>query len=94
VAGTTTADVGNTQPRSPTLHITDIVQHGRIVEIKGVTDAGTVVMINGQPVASIFPENTFRHFLGPLPRGTSIVSVTCQDEEGGVTTQQLAVTLE
>jgi hypothetical protein len=94
VARTTTADIGNTQPRSPTLHITDIVQHGRIVEIKGVTDAGTVVMINGQPAASIFPENTFRHFLGPLPRGTSIVSVTCQDEQGGVTTQQLAVTLE
>ena len=79
---------------SPTLHITDVVQHGRIVEIKGATGAGTVVMINGQPVASIFPENTFRHFLGPLPRGTSIVSITCQDEQGGVNTQQLAVTLQ
>lgn len=79
---------------SPTLRITDVVQHGRIVEIKGATDAGAVVMINGQPVASIFPENTFRHFLGPLPRGTSIVSITCQDEQGGVNTQQVAVTLQ
>ena len=79
---------------APTLRITDVVQHGRIVEIKGATDAGTVVMINGQAVASIFPENTFRHFLGPLPRGTSIVTITCQDEQGGVNTQQLAVTLE
>lgn len=79
---------------APTLRVTDVVQHGRIVEIKGATDAGTVVMINGQPVASIFPENTFRHFLGPLPRGTSIVTITCQDEQGGVNTQQLAVTLE
>jgi hypothetical protein len=64
------------------------------VEIKGATDTGTVVMINGQPVASIFPENTFRHFLGPLPKGPSIVSITCQDELGGVNTQQLAVTVE
>ena len=79
---------------SPTLRITEVVQHGRIVEIKGAADAGAVVMINGQPVASIFPGNTFRHFLGPLPRGTNIVSITCQDEQGGVNTQQLAVTLQ
>ena len=79
---------------SPTLRITDVVQHGRIVEIKGEVDAGAVVMINGQPVASIFPENRFKHFLGPLPRGTTVVSITCQDEQGGVNTQQLAVTLE
>lgn len=93
-ARTTVTGVQNMEPDSPTLHITSIVQHGRIVEIKGATDAGTIVMINGQPVASIFPENTFRHFLGPLPRGTNIVSITCQDEQGGVNTQQLAVTLE
>jgi hypothetical protein len=79
---------------TPTLRITNIVQHGRIVEIKGVTDAGTVVMINGEPVATIFPENSFRHFIGPLPKGTTIVSITCQDERGGVNTQRLAVTLE
>lgn len=78
----------------PTLHITSVVQHGHIVEIKGATDAGTTVMINGQPVANIFPENTFRYFLGPLPSGTTIVSITCQDEQGGVNTQQLALTLE
>lgn len=83
-----------TVEHSPSLRITDVVQHGRIVEIKGAADSGTVVMINGQPVASIFPENTFRHFLGPLPRGTSIVSITCQDERGGVNTQQLALTVE
>jgi hypothetical protein len=53
-----------------------------------------VVMINGQPVASIFPENTFRHFLGPLPTGTTIVTITCQNQQGGVNTQQLALTLE
>lgn len=81
-------------PPVPTLHVTSVVQHGHIVEIKGATDAGAVVMINGQPVASVFPENTFKHFLGPLPAGTTIITVTCQDEKGGVNTQQLALTLE
>lgn len=81
------------EPHAPILHITSVVQHGRIVEIKGATEAGTVVMINGQPVATIFAGNTFRHFLGPLPTGTAIVSITCQDEQGGVNTQQLALTL-
>lgn len=88
------SNINDQVPPVPTLHITSVVQHGRIVEIKGATDAGAVVMINGQPVASIFPENTFRHFLGPLPAGTTIVTVTCQDQQGGVNTQQLALTLE
>jgi hypothetical protein len=65
------------EPHAPTLHITSVVQHGRIIEIKGATGAGAVVMINGQPVASIFPENAFRHILGPLPAGTTIITVTC-----------------
>jgi hypothetical protein len=51
-------------------------------------------MINGQQAATIFNENGFRHFLGPLPTGTTIVSITCQDDEGGVNTQQVVVTLE
>jgi len=92
--GMTITDADNIQPRSPALRITNVVQHGRIVEIEGTSDAGTVVMINGQRVASIFPDNSFRHFVGPLPRGRSILSVTCQDENGGVKTQQLAITLE
>jgi hypothetical protein len=89
----TTATLGS-EPAAPTLHVTSIVQHGRIVEIQGTTDPGAVVMINGQPAATIFPGNEFRHFVGPLPAGTSIVSVTSQNDQGGVNTQQLAVTVE
>jgi hypothetical protein len=82
------------QPPSPVLNVTSLVQHGRILEITGNTEFGTVVMINGQSAATIFSGNTFKHFLGPLPPGTTVVSITCQNERGGVNTQQVAVTLK
>jgi hypothetical protein len=78
----------------PSLHVTSLVQHGRIVEISGTTEPGNVVMINGEPAATIFNGNEFRHFVGPLPAGASIISITCQNNQGGVNTQQLAVTVE
>ena len=80
-------------PATPTLHVTSIVQQGRIVEIHGTTDPGAIVMINGQPAATIFAGNEFRHFIGPLEAGTSIVTVTSQNTQGGVNTQQMAVTV-
>jgi hypothetical protein len=82
------------EPAEPTLHVTSIAQHGRIVEIHGTTDPGAIVMINGQPAATIFAGSEFRHFVGPLPAGTSIVTVTSQNYQGGVNTQQMAVTVE
>jgi hypothetical protein len=88
------ATAQTSEPPAPTLHVTSIVQHGRIVEIQGNTDPGAIVMINGQPAATIFDGNQFRHFVGPLPGGTSIVSITSQNDHGGVNTQQMAVTVE
>jgi uncharacterized protein YdiU (UPF0061 family) len=76
------------------LRVTSIMQHGRIVEIQGTTAPGAVVMINGQPAATLFDGNQFRHFVGPLPAGTSIVTMTSQNDQGGVNTQQMAVTVE
>jgi|SRR5689334_9827591 len=75
----------------PHLYIDAVVQHGDIVEIKGRTESATAVMINGEPAAMIFADSGFRHFVGPLPPGVSLVSVTAQSGMGGVVTQQLAV---
>lgn len=86
--------LGNSEPLPPILHVTSIVQHGRIVEIEGTTDPGAILMINGQPAATIFDRSEFRHFVGPLPAGTSIVTITSQNDQGGVNTQQMAVTVE
>ena len=92
-AGTTPL-FGSSEPAPPTLHVTSILQHGHIVEIHGTTDPGAVVMINGQPASTIFDPNEFRHFVGPLPVGTSIVTITSQNDRGGVNTQQMAITVE
>jgi hypothetical protein len=84
----------SSEVRRPALHITSLVQHGDIVEIQGSTDPGAVVMINGETAPTIFGENEFRHFLGPLPFGTTVITVTSQDERGGVNTQQIAATIQ
>jgi hypothetical protein len=81
-------------PPIPALHIDSVIQHGRIIEISGSTDPGAVVMINGQTASTIFGANGFRQFLGPLPSGTTIITVTAQDEQGGVNTQQIAATIQ
>jgi len=82
------------QPHVPSLRIDSVVQHGNIAEITGATDPGVMVMINGQQAAVVFDRNEFHHFVGPLPKGTTILSVTCQNEEGGTVTQKVAVTIE
>ena len=81
-------------PRMPDLRITGVVSHGHILEIKGFTEPGAIVMINGQPAATLFDGNSFRQFVGPLPRGTTIIAITSQNGDGGVNTQQLAFTIE
>lgn len=86
--------LATSQPSPPMLRVTSIVQHGHIVEIQGTTDPGAVVMINGQPASTLFDGNQFRHFVGPLPSGISIVTMTSQNDQGGVNTQQMAVTVE
>jgi hypothetical protein len=88
------ASLSTSDASPPTLRVTSIVQHGHIVEIQGTTAPGAIVMINGQPAATIFDGNQFRHFVGPLPEGTSIVSITSQNDQGGVNTQQMAVTVQ
>jgi len=81
-------------PTVPALHIDSVIQHGHIIEISGSTDPSAVVMINGQTASGIFGASQFRQFLGPLPSGTTIITVTAQDEQGGVNTQQIAATIQ
>jgi hypothetical protein len=79
---------------APELRITELVQHGHILEIRGYSEPGAIVMINGEPAATIFDQNSFRQFVGPLSRGTTIITITSQTYEGGVSTEQLAFTIE
>lgn len=81
-------------PHGPELQDVSVVHHGRIIEVKGTTDPGAIVMINGEPAATFFDRNTFKHFVGPMRPGTSILTITAQNDRGGVTTRQLAVQTE
>jgi len=80
--------------RTPALQINSIIQHGRIVEIQGSTDPGAVIMINGQDAPTLFGGNSFKHFIGPLHAGTAVITITAQDSNGGVNTQQMAFTIQ
>lgn len=95
-ADTNSARLTLTNPLSivPALRVTSLVQHGRILEIQGSTEPGAVVMINGSRAATFFPGNSFKHFVGPLPPGTHVITLTSQNDHGGVNTQQLTVDIQ
>ena len=85
------ATAGLVSPRVPSLHVDLVVQHGDIVEIEGATEADATVMINGEPAATLFEGTAFRHFVGPLRPGVTVLTITAQSFGGGVNTQQIAV---
>ncbi len=80
-------------PHTPLLQIQSVVRHGRVVEVRGRTAPKTTIMINGER-AAVFDDWGFKHFVGPLPSGLTIISVTAQNEGGGVNTEQVAVYIE
>jgi hypothetical protein len=80
-------------PRTPVLNVESITPYGHIVEIQAETDPGTTVMVNGEKAAVIFAGPRIRHFVGPLPDGITVVTITAQNDEGGVITKRVAVVL-
>src|SRR5262249_8632153 len=86
----TAPTAGNHQPE---LNIKSVVQHGHIVEIVADTEAGSIMMINGQQAAVVFGGHEARHFVGPLPPGVSNITVTVQKDDGSFNTQQVVVEL-
>lgn len=68
-------------------------QHGHVIEVKGRTEPGARVMVNGQE-AIINGDGTFRHFTNPLPAGESVITVTAQNQKGGWNTKSEKVTIQ
>jgi hypothetical protein len=75
------------------LELGDLVQIGHVIEVKGRTEAGARVMVNGQE-AVVAGDGTFRHFTGTLPTGENMITVTAQNTKGGVNTKQVSVTIQ
>jgi len=90
-AGTNTVPTQNL--RVPELNITNVVQHGHIVEIQAKVEPGATVMINGERAAVIWEDGEIKHFVGPLPDGVNDIAITVQNEEGGINSKRLSVVL-
>ena len=81
-------------PRTPVLEILAVHEYGSIIEIQGRSEPGTTVMINGEKVGLIWDGTTFKHFVGPFPEGPTVITLTAQNEDGGVNTKQVPVDIK
>lgn len=76
------------------LELEPFVQHGRIIEVRGKTDSSARVMVNGGEVPFIGPDGKFRYLTPPLPNGENVITVTAQNNRGGVSTQTKKVVIQ
>jgi hypothetical protein len=76
------------------LELDPFVQHGHVIEVQGKTESGARVMVNGREVPMIAADGTFHYFTPPLPAGESVITVTAQNSQGGVNTQQKKVVIQ
>ncbi|GAC1702173.1 MAG: hypothetical protein NVS9B4_06930 [Candidatus Acidiferrum sp.] len=70
------------------LQIDDIQLHGRVAEIVGRTEPGAALIINGQAVANIAADGTFRHFTESLEPGEHTISIIGSNRRGGTSKQE------
>jgi FecR protein len=70
------------------LDLDPFVQHGHVIEVTGKTEAGARVMVNGREVPLVSDDGTFHYFTPPLPNGENLITVTAQNQKGGVNTHQ------
>jgi hypothetical protein len=86
ISKTATAGVG--------LQLDPLVQHGRVIEVKGKTDPTARVMVNGEEVPVVGGDGTFRYYTPQLPQGENVITVTAQNTKGGVNTQTKKVVVQ
>jgi hypothetical protein len=65
--------------------------HGRVAEIIGKAEPGAALIINGQPVANISPDGSFRHFTEPLDPGQHTIVVIGSNRRGGTAMKQVSI---
>jgi hypothetical protein len=76
------------------LEVTNIIRHGRVLEVQGKTEPGSTVIINNEQVFSISPDGTFRGFTSPLTVGSDQIAITAQDRKGNTSTIRKTVVIE
>ncbi len=76
------------------LDLDPFVQHGHVIEITGKTDPSARVMVNGEEVPVVGGDGTFHYFTPPLPNGENVITITAQNNRGGVNTQQRKIVIQ
>jgi hypothetical protein len=76
------------------LDLQQLQQHGHVIEVRGRTEAGAKVMVNGQEVPAVNGDGSFTFLTPPLPTGENVITVTAQNSKGGVNTQQRKIRIE
>jgi hypothetical protein len=73
------------------LEVQSTQMHGRVVELIGKTEPGAALIVNGQAVANISPDGTFRHFTEPLEPGEHTLVVIGSNRRGGTAKRQIPI---
>jgi hypothetical protein len=75
------------------LEIGNTELHGNVMEISGRTEPGAALIINGEPVADIRPDGTFKYFTSSLSRGSQTIVVTGQNRRGGTAIKRVEIVI-
>jgi hypothetical protein len=67
--------------------------HGNVVEITGRTEPGAALIINGEQVADIQGDGTFKYFTAPLARGSQTIVLTGQNRRGGTAIKRIEIVI-
>jgi len=75
------------------LEIESTQLHGTVVEIRGQTEPGAAIMVNGQSVGQIDKDGHFLYFTPPQPRGAQTLVIVGQNRRGGTATKTLSIVI-
>jgi len=67
--------------------------HGDVVEVMGRTEPGAALIINGEQVADIKRDGTFRYFTPAMIRGSHEIVITGQNRRGGTAIKRVEVVI-
>jgi FecR protein len=67
--------------------------HGNVVEISGHTEPGAALIINGESVADIRPDGSFKYFTPSFARGSQTIVITGQNRRGGTAIKRVEIVI-
>ncbi len=76
------------------LELEPFIQFSHVIQLKGRTERGARVMVNGEEVPVVGEDGKFNYFTPPLPTGVNVITVTAQNTRGGVATKTQSVIIQ